>query len=470
MNMRKNYRANRIGRSGTFLILISMIGLLLLLSGCGSSGELTWSASGTVTSGGVPLSGVTVTLTGPSSAVFVTDANGNYGFSGLSQGTYVLTPTLAGYAFVPPNRPAYLYGDDAEGFNFSAVRGISVSTTTHTLYRNGDGTVRAWGRNNKGQLGDGTTTDSATHLTVVGLTNVTSVAAGNEHSLALKSDGTVRAWGSNSSGQLGNGTTTDSSTPVPVSGLTNVTAIAAGFDFSLALKSDGTVWGWGFNGSGQLGNATTANSSTPVQVNPVIGVATAIAAGFNHSVAITNLGIVWMWGSNSKGQLGNATTTDSSIPIPGSNNALAVSAGNQFTVALFNNNLSTALYAWGSNSTGQLGNGTNIDTLVPLQVSLLGAIAVSSGSDHSVALRSDGTIWTWGGNSNGQLGDGTTTARWAPVQVGALSGGQGVTAGYQDSFASKTVGTVFAWGDNAFGQLGDGSTTDRLTPVAITLP
>jgi alpha-tubulin suppressor-like RCC1 family protein len=177
-----------------------------------------------------------------------------------------------------------------------------------------------------------------------------------------------------------------------------------------------------------------------------------------------------MWGSNSKGQLGNATTTDSSIPIPGSNNALAVSAGNQFTVALFNNNLSTALYAWGSNSTGQLGNGTNIDTLVPLQVSLLGAIAISSGSDHSVALRSDGTIWTWGGNSNGQLGDGTTTARWAPVQVGALSGGQGVTAGYQDSFASKTVGTVFAWGDNAFGQLGDGSTTDRLTPVAITLP
>ncbi len=468
--MRKDYRANWIRRSGAFLILFSMISLLLTLSGCGSSGELTWSASGTVTSGGAPISGVTVTLTGPSSAVFITDANGNYGFSGLSQGTYVLTPTLAGYAFVPPNRPAYLYGSNADGFNFTASRGISVSATTHTLFRNSDGTVRAWGLNNKGQLGDGTTTNSATHVTVVGLTNATSVAAGNEHSLALKSDGTVRAWGSNSSGQLGNGTTTDSFTPVQVSGLTNVTAIAAGFDFSLALKSDGTVWGWGFNSSGQLGNSTTTNSSTPVQVNSILGVATAIAAGFDHSVAITNLGVVWMWGNNSKGQLGNATTTNSSIPIQGSNNALAISAGNQFTVALFNNNLSTALFAWGINSTGQLGNGTNIDSLVPLQVSLLGAIAVSSGSDHSLALRGDGTTWAWGNNNNGQLGDGTTTARWTPVQVSGLSGGQGVSAGYQDSFASTTVGTVFAWGDNAFGQLGDGSTTDRLTPVAITLP
>ena len=92
--------------------------------------------------------------------------------------------------------------------------------------------------------------------------------------------------------------------------------------------------------------------------------------------------------------------------------------------------------------------------------------AIAAGENHSLSLRSDGTVWAWGDNSNGQLGDGTTTARWTPVQVNTLTGAQGITAGYQDTFASATVGTVWAWGDNIYGQLGDGTTTGSMESCA----
>ena len=467
---------NRIKRSGTFLILLSMIILMLTLSGCGSSGELTWSVSGAVLSGGAPLAGVTVTLSGPSSGTYITDASGNYGFGGLAPGTYTVTPSLAGYAFVPTSRVAYLYGNNADGFNFNASRGLSGSATNHTLYRKSDGTVWAWGLNNKSQLGDGTTTSSSTPVQSGAgvLSSITAVAAGNEHSLALKSDGTVWGWGSNSNGQLGNGVTAGSQpSPVPVSVLTNVTAIAAGVNFSLALKGDGSVWAWGYNGSGQLGDNSIIDRWTPVQVGT--GGITAIAAGFNHSVAMNSGGTVYTWGDNSKGQLGTGTTTSSSAPvIAGSGilaGALAISAGNQFTVALLRNYLSSYLWAWGSNSNGQLGDGTNVDRYSPVQVSgLAGMTAIAAGENHAISLNGDGTVWAWGDNSNGQLGVGTTIPHWTPVQVNTLTHGQGVIAGYQDSFAAAALGTVWAWGDNIYGQLGDGSMTDRLSPVSITLP
>jgi alpha-tubulin suppressor-like RCC1 family protein len=475
--MLKDYRANRIRGSRSFLILFSMIILLFSFSGCGSNGsDLGYSITGTILFGGAPLAGATLTLSnGPSSGVAVTDASGNYSFSGLSSGAYTMTPTLAGYTFVPPSRGVFLFGNNADGFGFNATRGSSVSTSTHTLYRNSDGTVRAWGRNNKGQLGDGTTTDSAAHVTVTGLTNVTNVAAGNEHSLALKSDGTVWAWGSNSNGQLGDGTLIDELTPVQVSqasGMTNVTAIAAGFNFSVALRSDGTVYAWGSNTFGQLGNNTTTDSKTPVAI---IGGVTAIAAGVDHTVALTTAGVVWTWGNNSKGQLGNGSTVNSSIPLVAGSSiltpAVAISAGNQFTVALLNNYLSTWLWAWGSNNTGQLGNGTNVDSAYPVQVSgLANMTAVASGDNHSISVKYDGTVWAWGNNANGQMGDGTTSPRPVPVQVNTLTGVQGITAGNQNSFASTTAGTVFAWGDNLFAQLGNGVGPDQLSPVTVTVP
>ena len=473
--MPKDYGQHRIKRSGTLLILLSMMILSLALSGCGDNpGPSDYSITGTILSGGAPIAGVTVTLSnGPSSGSSITDANGYYSFGGLSSGQYTLTPTLAGYAFFPSSRQAYLVGNNAVGFNFSASRGLSGSATNHTLYRKSDGTVWAWGNNNKSQLGDGTTTPSPIPVqSGVGiLSGITVVAAGNEHSLALKGDGTVWAWGSNNCGQLGDGSTTDRPVPVQVSGLTGVAAIAAGVNFSLALKTDSTVWAWGYNGSGQLGNGTTNNSSTPVQVSGLTGV-TAIAAGFDHSAAMLIGNTVYTWGNNSSGQLGNGSTTASTTPVQSLlGGALAISAGNQFTVILQANYLSSTVWAWGSNSNGQLGNGTNVGSLVPVQViGLTGMTSIAAGENHSVTLKDDGTIWAWGANNNGQLGDGTTTARWTPVQVNTLTRGQGIIAGYQDTFASTTIGTVWAWGDNVYGQLGDGSTTDRLSPVSITLP
>jgi alpha-tubulin suppressor-like RCC1 family protein len=474
--MPKNNRANRINHACMYLILSSMIILTSLLSGCGGSNQSNYSITGTISTGGAPLAGVTVTLSnGPSSGVSITDANGNYGFGSLSSGTYIITPTLAGYTFVPTARPAYLYGNNAEGFNFSASRGISISATNHTLYAKSDGTIWAWGRNNKSQLGDGTTTDSSIPVQSAPavLSGMTAVAAGNEHSLALKSDGTVWAWGSNSNGQLGDGTIVNHTIPVQVSGLTNVRAIAAGVNFSLALKNDGSVWAWGYNGSGQLGNNTTTDQWTPVPTAGPGGV-TAIAAGFDHTVVMTSGTVVWTWGNNSRGQLGNGTTNNSSVPLlvgSGVTGALAISAGNQFTVVLVSSYLSSFLWAWGNNSDGQLGDTTNSERHLPTQVSgLANMTALTSGDAHSLSLKSDGTAWAWGNNSNGQLGDGTKTSRWTPAQVSGLAGGQGITAGYQDSFASTTVGAVKAWGNNMYGELGDGSTSERLTPVAITLP
>ncbi len=462
--------------SGRFLVVVFLAFLTLAASGCGS-GDTNYLISGTITSGGTALAGVTVTLSGQATGTTTTDANGNYSFGSLSSGTYGLTPSLAGYIFVPLSRPAYLYGFNAVGFNFSASRGLSGSATAHTLYRHSDGTVRAWGRNNKGQLGNGTIGDSAAHVTVTGLADITKVAAGNEHSLALKSDGTVWAWGSNSKGQLGDGFTVDQLTPVqvmmsPSIGLTGVTAIAAGVDFSLALKSDGTVWAWGYNSSSQLGNGLTTDSPIPVQVTGLTGV-TAISAGFDHSVALGIDGLVRAWGNNSQGQLGNNTTTASTtfVQVGVVSAVLAVSAGNQFTVVARGNGLSSTVWTWGDNTYGQLGNGTTADSWTPIQVigGLSYLTAVAAGSDHALALKNDGTVWAWGNNTNGQLGNGTTSVSYTPVQTTTPPlAVQGIIAGYQDSFAATTIGTIWAWGDNAYGQLGNGVGPDQLIPENIT--
>jgi alpha-tubulin suppressor-like RCC1 family protein len=200
------------------------------------------------------------------------------------------------------------------------------------------GTVVEWGDNSDGQLGDGTTTDSdvPVRATEVG-THVRSIRAGSDFAVALVANQTVWAWGDNSDGQLGNGTTTDSAVPVPVSGLSFIKGIAAGGSHALALQKGGTVAAWGDNSDGQLGDGTTTGSDVPV---PVTGLrhARAIAAGGSHSLALLSGG-VWAWGDNSDGQLGNGTTTDSDVPVPvtGLSGVLSISAGGAFSMAHIRN-------------------------------------------------------------------------------------------------------------------------------------
>ena len=312
---------------------LSLIVALMIL-GCG--GEATYSVSGQATSGGLGLSGVTMTLTGPTGKTTTTEASGNYSFSEMPIGTYTLTPSLTGYTFLPPARNVYLYGINATSFNFNAIIPGKLAAATHTVYVQGDATLWGWGSNSSGQLGDGTTIDRANRVQVAALSGVKAVDTGEDHTVALKSDGTVWVWGNNSNGQLGNGTTTNSSVPIQVTSLSNVIDVTAGYKFTVALKSDGTVWAWGINGSGQLGNGTTTDSSIPVQVIGLATASTAVSAGYGHVLSLQNDTSVWAWGSNSNGQLGNGTTTDSALPVQvaGLSSMIAVAAGNDFNLAL----------------------------------------------------------------------------------------------------------------------------------------
>ena len=339
----------------------------------------------------------------------------------------------------------------------------------------------AWGDNTWGQLGNGITTNS---LTPVGVnlpagTTVTAISAGLDHTLALTSTGHVLAWGYNFDGELGNGTTnsTSNSTPVAVSlpSGTTVTAIAGGGLHSLALTSTGQVLAWGYNVYGQLGNGATTNSSTPVAVSLPSGTTvTAIAGGGYHSLALTSTGQVLAWGYNDYGQLGNGTTTNRGIPVavslPSGTTVTAIAAGYSHSLAVTSFG---QVLAWGDNESGELGNGTTLNSTTPLPVSLplpTAVSAVACGNIHSLALTSTGQVLAWGDNGQGQLGNGTTTNSSTPVAV-SLPSGTSVTAisgGYSDSLALASSGEVLAWGDNTYGELGDGTTTTSSTPVVVS--
>jgi alpha-tubulin suppressor-like RCC1 family protein len=312
-----------------------------------------------------------------------------------------------------------------------AVTGITdaVAVTVGDYYscalRSG-GTVACWGKNNVGQLGNGTTTDSPTPVAVTGLTDAVAVAAGQwgtygPHVCALRSGGTVACWGKNNVGQLGNGTTTDSPTPVAVTGLTDAVAVTAGHDHSCAVRGGGTIACWGNNYYGQLGNGDThSHSLTPVAVTGLTD-AVAVIGGRDHSCALRSGGTVSCWGRNFQWQLGNGTDWDSSTPVAvtGLTDAVAVTAGHDHSCALRSGG---TVACWGDNSFGgQLGNGTTWDSSTPVAVTgLSDAVAVSAGFWHSCATRSDGTVACWGYNNFGQLGDGTTTQRTSPVTVTGL--------------------------------------------------
>jgi len=337
------------------------------------------------------------------------------------------------------------------------------------------GTLLAWGRNNAGELGDGTRTDRALPAPVPGLTAVTALSEGSGHTLAVLSNGTVRAWGNNSNGQLGDGTTTNRSTPAPVPGLTGVVAVAGGLAHSLALLADGRLFAWGRNSQGQLGiGSSGGDQRTPVQVqNLGLSRVKAVAAGDNFTLVLSSDGTVLACGDNVSGALGDGTTTDRSTLAPVQNliPAKAIAAGRRHSMALTSNGV---IRAWGDNSNGQLGNGSTTDSPLPVTVSTQSldgpAIAVASRGQHSLALMANGRIKGWGDNSEGQLGDGTTNnPRVFPVQV--ASGADtaiAIAVGFTHSMALLTNGTVRAWGNNRDGQVGDGTTIDRTRPAQVS--
>jgi len=351
---------------------------------------------------------------------------------------------------------------------------------SHSLAVRQDGTAWAWGRNNYGQLGNGTTANQLSPVRVSNLTSVVSVAAGEAHSLALRSDGTVWAWGFNGQGNLGiNNTATYKNTPVQVLSLSDAISIAAKNNQSFALKSDGTVWAWGANASGQLGNDSTTSQPLPVQVKQSVGGiisdlmdVVAIAAGTNHTLALKANGTVWAWGDNASGQLGNGTLADqhTAIQVVSLSDAVAISAGGAHSLAM---KADGTVVAWGKNDHGQLGDNTTNLRSIPVSVSgLSNAKSVAAGFEHSIALKSDGTVVAWGRDEDGQIGNGstTTTPVRAPVPVLKVTGVTTVSAGAHHSQAiSNSSGAIWGWGRNLHGQVGDDTTTNRHVPVITML-
>jgi alpha-tubulin suppressor-like RCC1 family protein len=403
-----------------------------------------------------------------------------------------ITPTVAvgsAHTLVLRSNGALLgFGDDTSGQlglgrltqSSTAVQVVDVTLGSqvaagamHTLVARSDGTVWAWGKNDLGQLGRRAVALQSKPAAVQGLTGVSAVAAGGSHSLELRTDGTVWAGGDNSSGQLGDDLSPFRNTPLPVAGLSDVAAIATANDISachvVAVKKDGTVWAWGENGSGELGDGTTLSRSRPAQVAGLTAVIALAAGGGGHTLAVRRDGTVWAWGKNSDGQLGDGTSVTSLRPVQVKDLAgvTAVAAGYAYSMALRSDG---TVWTWGWNAWGMLGDGTDTDHQLPQQVpGLKGIVAITAGPTHAFALTREGVVWAWGENGRGQLGDSSMVERWSPVMTRNLSGVVMVAAGDypSHSLAVRQDGTVWAWGDNSAGQLGDGSAPTRSAPTAV---
>lgn len=448
----------------------------------------------------------------------------------------------------------------------AALSGVSsiAAGDSHSLALKTDGTVTSWGSNSGGQLGDGSVATRLSPVAVSGLSSVSAIAGGTEHSLALKTDGHVWAWGSNASGGLGDGTQSPHNAPVQTIGLTGVTNVAAGGYHSLALAVPGllrvvtdpavpsqitldgqpsdtyglayvkvlpgthtvsfshvegftepasitspevvsgvttevtgyfvargflrvitspatpaTIYvdggpreDWGMWTDIPVGSHTVCFGAVPGVATPVCqtvnvaaGLLTTVTGTYAAGTAVAGR-VVGAWGSNASGRLGDGTFTDRSTPLQALvPEAIAVDSGSYHSLAVRPDG---TVMGWGANPLGQIGDGTNSARSVPVPVVGLTDVKAVAAGIHSLALKNDGTVWAWGPNTAGQLGDGTTTPHSAPAQVAALSGITAIAAGSNHSMALKNDGTVWVWGENADGQLGDGANVARTTPFQLT--
>ncbi|MCL2680419.1 MAG: hypothetical protein FWF11_02950, partial [Coriobacteriia bacterium] len=385
-------------------------------------------------------------------------------------------------AFAPNEAPAVVSG----GFSSLSSSTIRPEATTfsaghqHSLAIKADGTLWSWGLNLSGRTGLGIAVNSNTLVpTQVGIaTNWTQVSAGQDHSLAIRSDGTLWAWGSDANGRTGRGTITGNQpTPAQVGTATSWTQVSAGQLHSLAIAADGTLWSWGHNGNGRTGlGTTTGNQLTPAQIGTATNW-TQVSAGSEHSLAIRSDGTLWSWGTNGSGRTGLGTTTGNQLTpaqIGTATNWTSVSAGGSHSLAIRSDG---TLWAWGHNANGRTGLGTgsgsqNTPAQVGTatnwtQVSAAGEFTVPTG--HSLAIRSDGTLWSWGSNDLGAAGLGTAIGNQTPVQVGTATDwllADAATDGIH-SLGMRTNGDLWGWGWNNSGQLGLNDTTTRYVPTLI---
>jgi len=355
---------------------------------------------------------------------------------------------------------------------------ISIAYCEPIVYNN---SAWGWGRNcfsvtPIGQLGDNTAVNKSSPVSVVGgFTDWCQISASKAtvgHSLAIRTNGTAWAWGRNSNGKLGDNTTVDKSSPVSVvGGFTNWCQVSAGGQHSLGLRTNGTAWAWGDGSDGKLGDNTIANKSSPVSVVGGFCDWSQVSGGYKHSLGLRTNGTLWAWGYNAQGRLGDNTTANKSSPVSvvgGYTDWCQVSAGYAHSLGVRTNGTA---WAWGCNSYGKLGDNTTVSKSSP--VSVIGGFTdwchVSGGYNQSLGLRTNGTAWSWGRNYRGVLGDNTTVDKSSPVSViGGFTDWCQVSAGSSSlSVAVRTNGTAWAWGGGAYGAKGDNDTTNRSSPVSV---
>lgn len=305
----------------------------------------------------------------------------------------------------------------------------------HSLVVKEDGSLWAWGLNDCGQLGDGTTADRVDPVFI--MDGAVSVSTGYEHSLAIKTDGSLWAWGSNEYGQLGDGTGGERGdfSSVPVKVLDSVASVAAGFKHTLAVKTDGSLWAWGYNIYGQIGDGThtiyntVSNETEGIDIIPethdkpspvrIMDGVVSVSAGYYQSLAVKTDGSLWAWGGLNYNYLGGETSTltEQYTPVQIMDSVASVSAGGQFTTVIKSDG---SLWAWGYGPRGQIGAGDAVQSVYTPTRILGGVASVSSGDSHSLAIKTDGSLWAWGDNRAGQVGGIAPEHCYAPIQIFAI--------------------------------------------------
>lgn len=351
---------------------------------------------------------------------------------------------------------------------------------THSLAIDNQGRLWAWGYNTSGQLGKGTTVAGLSNWAPVQIgdeSNWTAVSAGLAHSLAINIKGELYSWGYNSNGILGKGhslTEISNSSPVRVGLDSNWTQISAGNDHSLALNSKGEMFAWGGNGSGKLGKGASSmgpENYVPVQIGVDQTWAT-ISAGQGHSLAINSKGELFAWGWNSSNQLGINSSTNVFTPTKVSERTdwVDVAAGYNHSLALTRDG---KLYAFGNNDNGQLGKGDKNPAPLnsPVQIAAdIGWQSISAGDSFTLSANGVGKLFSWGNNDAGKLGRNSgadVASNFSPELITVLESVAGISAGEVHALGLTESGKLYAWGGNNNGQLGTGDSTSRLAPVQI---
>jgi alpha-tubulin suppressor-like RCC1 family protein len=379
---------------------------------------------------------------------------------------------VANLAALPPaaeNKGRLIWVDDIQNYRYSNGTTWSIEYNSTQVINND---IWTWGNNTSGRLGDNTIADKSSPVSVVGgFTDWSQVSAGCQHTAAVRTNGTIWTWGNNASGRLGDNTIADKSSPVSVvGGFTDWCQVGAGCAHTAAVRTNGTIWSWGINTSGRLGNNAIVTRSSPVSVVGGFTDWCQVSAGDYHTAAVRTNGTIWTWGYNNSGRLGDNTIADKSSPVSvvgGFTDWCQVSAGYSHTAAVRTNG---TIWSWGVNAAGKLGDGTVAASSSP--VSVVGGFTdwcqVSASSGHTVAVRTNGTIWSWGFNGSGRLGNNAVAASSSPVSVvGGFTDWCQVSASSGHTVAVRTNGTIWSWGCGSSGQLGDNTIADKSSPVSV---